>query len=97
MNCNPERAEYVKLIGVSVRTANYDLEVMEELGFIERTGVGRAIKSPQSTQRSQSSTIPATAYEPAPPTRRRTRMTQIGRIFTDPHLCNPFPLKNHLR
>jgi len=38
------RAEYVKLNDVSIRTANYDLEVMEKLGFIERTGVGRAIK-----------------------------------------------------
>ncbi len=41
---NITRAEYVKLNKVSVRTANYDLEVMEKLGFIERTGVGRAIK-----------------------------------------------------
>lgn len=41
---NITRAEYVKLNDVSVRTANYDLEVMEKLGFIERTGVGRAIK-----------------------------------------------------
>jgi len=41
------------------------------------------IISPQSKQRSQSSTIPATAYETAPPPRRGTRMTQIGRIFTD--------------
>ncbi len=38
------RAEYVKLNDVSIRTANYDLGVMEKLGFIERTGVGRAIK-----------------------------------------------------
>ncbi|MCX9013626.1 MAG: Fic family protein [Candidatus Methanoperedens sp.] len=38
------RAEYVKLNDVSIRTSNYDLEVMEKLGFIERTGVGRAIK-----------------------------------------------------
>jgi len=41
---NITRAEYVKLNDVSVRTANYDLEVLEKLGFIERTGVGRAIK-----------------------------------------------------
>lgn len=41
---NITRAEYVKLNDVSIRTANYDLEVMEKLGFIERTGVGRAIK-----------------------------------------------------
>lgn len=41
---NITRAEYVKLNDVSIRTANYDLEVMERLGFIERTGVGRAIK-----------------------------------------------------
>jgi Fic family protein len=41
---NITRAEYVKLNNVSIRTANYDLEVMEKLGFIERTGVGRAIK-----------------------------------------------------
>jgi hypothetical protein len=37
------------------------------------------IKSPQ---RSQSSEIPVTAYEPAPPSRRGTRMTDIKRIFT---------------
>ena len=43
-NLNLTRAEYVKLNDVSIRTANYDLEVMEKLGFIERTGVGRAIK-----------------------------------------------------
>ena len=42
-----------------------------------------ALKSPQSMQRSQSSAIPATAYEPAPPSRRGTRMTRIARIFTD--------------
>ncbi len=42
-----------------------------------------ALKSPQSTQRSQSSAIPATAYEPAPPLRRRgTRTEHIIRIFT---------------
>lgn len=41
---NITRPEYVKLNDVSIRTANYDLEVMEKLGFIERTGVGRAIK-----------------------------------------------------
>lgn len=41
---NITRAEYVKLNDISMRTANYDLEVMEKLGFIERTGVGRAIK-----------------------------------------------------
>jgi len=42
------------------------------------------LKSPQSTQRSQSSALPASAYEPAPPSQRGTRMTRIGRIFTDP-------------
>jgi Fic family protein len=41
---NITRAEYVKLNDVSIRTANYDLEVMEKLGFIERIGMGRAIK-----------------------------------------------------
>jgi Fic family protein len=41
---NITRAEYVKLNDVSIRTANYDFEVMEKLGFIERTGIGRAIK-----------------------------------------------------
>jgi hypothetical protein len=41
------------------------------------------IISPQSTQCSQSSAVPAIAYEPAPPSRRGTRMTRIGRIFTD--------------
>ncbi len=42
------------------------------------------IKSPQSTQRSQSFAIPATTYETAPPSRRGTRMKRIARIFTDP-------------
>ena len=41
------------------------------------------LKSPQSTQRSQSLAIHATAYESAPPTQRGTRMTQIVKIFTD--------------
>jgi len=40
------------------------------------------LKSPQSTHRSQSLAIPATAYEPAPSSRQGTRMTKIGRIFT---------------
>jgi hypothetical protein len=38
------------------------------------------IKSPQSTQRAQSSAMPATRNEKAPPPRRGTR---IARIFTD--------------
>ncbi|MCE8426017.1 MAG: hypothetical protein J5U17_09605 [Candidatus Methanoperedens sp.] len=42
------------------------------------------IKSPQSTQRSQSSTIHAKWYEEVPPSKRGTLMTRIGRIFTDP-------------
>jgi len=29
---------------VSLRTANYDLAQLEKLGFIEKTGIGRAIK-----------------------------------------------------
>jgi len=33
----------------------------------------------------QSLAIPATTYEPAPPSQRGTRMPRIGRIFTD--LC----------
>ncbi|MCZ7402520.1 MAG: hypothetical protein O8C61_09885 [Candidatus Methanoperedens sp.] len=41
-------------------------------------------KSPQSTQRAQNSTIPATTYEKAAVSRFRTRMTRIARIFTDP-------------
>jgi hypothetical protein len=41
------------------------------------------IKSPQSTQKAQNFTIPATAYEPVPSSRRGTRMTRIARIFTD--------------
>ncbi len=43
-NPNISRSEYVKLCEVSIRTANYDLVLMERLGFIERSGVGRAIK-----------------------------------------------------
>ncbi|MEE8168709.1 MAG: Fic family protein [Candidatus Hydrothermarchaeales archaeon] len=38
------RSKYVELCGVSQRTANYDLALLERLGFIERSGVGRAIK-----------------------------------------------------
>ena len=38
------RTEYVELFGVSLRTANYDLALLEEENFIERTGVGRAIR-----------------------------------------------------
>ncbi len=38
------RSKYVELCGVSIRTANYDLARLEKLGFIERSGVGRAIK-----------------------------------------------------
>jgi len=29
---------------VSLRAANYDLAQLEKLGFIEKTGIGRAIK-----------------------------------------------------
>jgi hypothetical protein len=42
------------------------------------------IKSLQSPQRAQSSTIPVTTYEKATPSRFRTRMIRIARIFTDP-------------
>ena len=38
------------------------------------------IKSPQSTQRSQSFAISVTAYETAPTSQRGTRMTRIARI-----------------
>ncbi len=38
------RSEYVKLCKVSIRSANYDLVQMEKLGFIGKSGVGRAIK-----------------------------------------------------
>src|SRR3990172_8092210 len=38
------RSKYVELFGVSLRTANYELSRLEEQGFIERSGVGRAIK-----------------------------------------------------
>ena len=60
------------------RFVNLDIQRLSE--FYPRNS---PIKSPQSTQRSQSLAIPATAYEPAPPSRRRTRMTRIARIFTD--------------
>ncbi|MEW6609020.1 MAG: Fic family protein [bacterium] len=38
------RVKYVELFKVSLRTANYDLAQLEKSGFIEKTGVGRAIK-----------------------------------------------------
>jgi len=41
------------------------------------------IKSPQSTQRSQISAIPANKNETAATSRFKTRMTQIAWIFTD--------------
>jgi|GEM_PF-1702861 len=60
----------------------------EERGFVhldiqhfsEVYPLNGLIKSPQSTQRAQSSAIPVTTYEKAAPSRFRTRMT---RIFTD--------------
>ncbi len=52
--------------------------------FSEVYPVNCLIKSPQSTQRAQSSAIPVTTYEKAAPSRLRTRMTRIARIFTDP-------------
>jgi hypothetical protein len=60
------------------RFVNLNIQHFSE--FYQRNSL---IISPQSAQRSQSFAIPATAYEPAPPSRRRTRMTQIARIFTD--------------
>ena len=41
------------------------------------------LKSPQSVQRSQSTAIPVATYEKAAPSRLRTRMKRIARIFTD--------------
>lgn len=38
------RVKYVELFKVSLRTANYDLAQLEKSGFIEKTGVGRAIR-----------------------------------------------------
>lgn len=38
------RAKYVERYKVSLRTANYDLSQLEDFGFIEKVGVGRAIK-----------------------------------------------------
>ena len=38
------RSEYVKLFEVSLRTANYDLALLEENNLIERMGLGRAIR-----------------------------------------------------
>ena len=43
-NPNISRAEYSKLFKVSLRTANYDLEVLEKENLIVRIGVGRAIR-----------------------------------------------------
>jgi len=43
-NLHITRSKYVELCGVSLRTANYDLALLERLGFIERSGVRRAIK-----------------------------------------------------
>ena len=38
------RAKYVELYHVSLRTANYDLSILEKLKIIRREGIGRAIK-----------------------------------------------------
>jgi len=38
------RSEYVQLFEVSLRTANYDLALLEENNLIERMGLGRAIR-----------------------------------------------------
>ena len=38
------RAKYVELYKVSLRTANYDLSILEKLKLIKREGIGRAIK-----------------------------------------------------
>ena len=53
--------------------------------FSEVYPVNCLIKSPQ---RAQSSAIPVTTYEKAAPSRLRTRMTRIARIFTDPWELN---------
>ncbi len=60
------------------RFVNLDIQQFSEI--YQRNSL---IISPQSTQRSQSLAIPANAYEPAPPSRRGTRMTRIARIFAD--------------
>lgn len=38
------RAEYVKIFKVSLRTANYDLSMLERLNLIKREGIGRATR-----------------------------------------------------
>jgi len=38
------RSEYVEKLKVSLRTANYDLSLLETKGFIKRTGTGRTIR-----------------------------------------------------
>ncbi len=37
-------SKYVELFSVSLRTANYDLTLLERQGFVESSGIGRAIK-----------------------------------------------------
>ena len=43
-NKNISRSQYVKNFKVSLRTANYDLSLLESYRLIERIGIGRAIK-----------------------------------------------------
>lgn len=43
-NQSISRSQYVKKFKVSLRTANYDLSLLESKGLIKRMGVGRAIK-----------------------------------------------------
>jgi Fic family protein len=43
-NQSISRAEYVKELKVSLRTANYDMELLETKGLIRKTGVGKSTR-----------------------------------------------------
>jgi Fic family protein len=43
-NVSISRSEYVEKLKVSLRTANYDLSLLETKGLIKRTGTGRTIR-----------------------------------------------------
>ncbi|MEE8359071.1 MAG: hypothetical protein V3R82_06645 [Candidatus Hydrothermarchaeales archaeon] len=38
------RSKYVEFFSMSLRNANYDLALLERQGFVEGSGIGRAIK-----------------------------------------------------
>jgi len=87
---------------------NADERRLVDFDFQQPTDVylrNKVINSPQRTQRAQSTGIFKIFFEKTLTIRRRTRITRIGRIFTDPRasaqsvfLCTPSAfIRVHLR